>query len=162
MWPFLTPEWLPLHPPHLAQAQCPTIARLAILFHAAPGLSWDCDRPCLRKKWGWSSDSLRYHRKHSATGLLLHLSRDRGVFRSGHCSFGWNDWEWTFLWVGLFACGWVGFAYSWSLLLVQNGLGLSYLQLKLGLVFFACSGNRLAVFTYRSPRPEIGYGLPPP
>ena len=27
------------------------------------------------KKWGCSSDSLRYHRKHSA---LLHLSRDRG------------------------------------------------------------------------------------
>ena len=25
-----------------------------------------------------SSDSLRYHRKHSATGVLLHLSRDRG------------------------------------------------------------------------------------
>ena len=29
-------------------------------------------------KWGCSSDSLRYHRKHSATGVLLHLSRDRG------------------------------------------------------------------------------------
>ena len=38
-----------------------------------------------RKKWGCSSDSLRYHRKHSATWVLLHLSRNRGgVFRSGH------------------------------------------------------------------------------
>ena len=27
---------------------------------------------------GCSSDSLRYHRKHSATGVLLHLSRDKG------------------------------------------------------------------------------------
>ena len=27
------------------------------------------------KKWGCSSDSLRYHRKHSATGVLPHLSR---------------------------------------------------------------------------------------
>ena len=36
--------------------------------------------------WGCSSDSLRYHRKHSATGVLLHLCRDRGggLFRSGH------------------------------------------------------------------------------
>ena len=24
-------------------------------------------------KWGCSSDSLRYHRKHNATGVLLHL-----------------------------------------------------------------------------------------
>ena len=32
------------------------------------------------KKWGCSSDSLRYHRKHSATGALLHLSRDRGGY----------------------------------------------------------------------------------
>ena len=31
------------------------------------------------KKWGCSSDSLRYHRKHSAKGVLLHLSRDRGL-----------------------------------------------------------------------------------
>ena len=30
------------------------------------------------KKLECSSDSLRYHRKHSATGVLLHLSRDRG------------------------------------------------------------------------------------
>ena len=28
---------------------------------------------------GCSSDSLRYHRKHSATGVLPHLSRDRGI-----------------------------------------------------------------------------------
>ena len=51
------------------------------------GLSLNCDRPFLRKKWGCSSDSLRYHRKHSATGVLLHLSRDRGggrLFRPGH------------------------------------------------------------------------------
>ena len=32
------------------------------------------------KKWGCSSDSLRYHRKHCATGVLLHLSRDRGGY----------------------------------------------------------------------------------
>ena len=45
------------------------------------GLSLDCDSPILRgggNKWGCSSDSLRYHRKHSATGVLLPLSRDRG------------------------------------------------------------------------------------
>ena len=32
---------------------------------------------------GCSSDSLRYHRKHSATGVLLHLSRDRGGISVG-------------------------------------------------------------------------------
>ena len=32
------------------------------------------------RKGGCSSDSLRYHRKHSATGVLLHLSRDRGEY----------------------------------------------------------------------------------
>ena len=36
-----------------------------------------------RKKWGCSSDSLQYHRKHSATGVLLHLSRDRGAISVG-------------------------------------------------------------------------------
>ena len=34
------------------------------------------------KKWGCSSDGLRYHRKHSATGVLLRLSRD-GVVSIG-------------------------------------------------------------------------------
>ena len=35
-------------------------------------------------EWGCSSDSPRYNRKDSATGVLLHLSRDRGgVLRSG-------------------------------------------------------------------------------
>ena len=34
------------------------------------GLSLDCDRPFYRKKRGCSSDSLRYHRKHSATGVF--------------------------------------------------------------------------------------------
>ena len=29
---------------------------------------------------GVSGDSLRYRRKHSATGVLLHLSRDRGWY----------------------------------------------------------------------------------
>ena len=28
--------------------------------------------------WGYSSESLRHHRKHVATGVLLHMSRDRG------------------------------------------------------------------------------------
>ena len=36
-----------------------------------------------RKKWG----SLRCHRKHSATGVLLHLSRDRGDISVGSLSF---------------------------------------------------------------------------
>ena len=35
------------------------------------------------KKWGCSSDSLRNHRKHSATGILLHLSRDSGGISVG-------------------------------------------------------------------------------
>ena len=35
------------------------------------GLPLGCDRPLSRKEVG-----LRYHRKHSATGVLLHLSRD--------------------------------------------------------------------------------------
>ena len=40
-------------------------------------LSLDCDRPFLhRKKWGYSSASLRCHRKHSATGVLLQASRE--------------------------------------------------------------------------------------
>ena len=30
------------------------------------------------KKWGCSSDCLRYHRKHRASRVLLHLSSDRG------------------------------------------------------------------------------------
>ena len=30
------------------------------------------------ERGGGSGDSLRYHRKHSATGVLLHLSRDGG------------------------------------------------------------------------------------
>ena len=43
------------------------------------GLSLDCHRPLSTdSKWGCISDSLRYGRKHSATGVLLHLSRDRG------------------------------------------------------------------------------------
>ena len=53
-----------------------------------------CDTPLVRpvwiaighfseKNWGCSSDSVRYHRKHSATGVLLHLSRDRGGISVG-------------------------------------------------------------------------------
>ena len=30
------------------------------------------------KKWGCSSDTLRYHRKHSVTGLTRQVSRNRG------------------------------------------------------------------------------------
>ena len=37
-------------------------------------------------KWGCSSDSLRYHRKHSATGVLLHLSHHRGGISVGSLS----------------------------------------------------------------------------
>ena len=35
------------------------------------------------EKWGYCGESLRYHRKHSATGVLLHLSRDRGGYFGG-------------------------------------------------------------------------------
>ena len=44
---------------------------------------WTAIGHLYRKKWGCSSDSLRHHRKHSATGVLLHLSRDRGVISVG-------------------------------------------------------------------------------
>ena len=47
------------------------------------GLSLDCDGHLLQKEVGCSSDSLRYHRKHSATGVLLHLSRNRGGISVG-------------------------------------------------------------------------------
>ena len=51
-------------------------------FSAIPpllGLSLVCDRPFLQKEGGGgSSDSLRYHRKHSATGVVPHVSRDGG------------------------------------------------------------------------------------
>ena len=48
-----------------------------------------CDSAFYGKKWGCSSGRLRYHRKHSATGVFLHLSRDGGgisvgSLRGGH------------------------------------------------------------------------------
>ena len=63
----------------------------AIGFRGKLFLQYPPSKACLwiaighlyRKKWGCSSDSLRYHRKHSATGVLLHLSRDMGGY------FGW-------------------------------------------------------------------------
>ena len=51
--------------------------KLLLRYHLL-GLSLECDGSFLRKKWGCSSDSLRCHRKDSATGVLLHLSRGRG------------------------------------------------------------------------------------
>ena len=36
-----------------------------------------------RKKWGCSSESLRYHKKHSSSRVLLHVSRDGGVISVG-------------------------------------------------------------------------------
>ena len=39
------------------------------------------------KKSGCSSDSLRDHRKNSVTGVLLHLSRDRGAISVASLSF---------------------------------------------------------------------------
>ena len=63
-----------------APTQCPTIAQLAILFHATPpraigfrgklSLRYPPCQVCLwtaighfyRKKWGCGSDSLRYHK----------------------------------------------------------------------------------------------------
>ena len=47
------------------------------------------------KKWGCSSDSLRYHRKHSATGVLLHLSRARGGY-FGRVNK--NSAQWMYYW----------------------------------------------------------------
>ena len=38
---------------------------------------WTAIGHFMDSKWGCSSDSLQYHRKHSATRVLLHLSRDR-------------------------------------------------------------------------------------
>ena len=46
----------------------------------------ECNRPLLQKEVGCSSDSLRYYRKHSATGVLLHLSRDRRGISVGSLS----------------------------------------------------------------------------
>ena len=78
-----------------------TIARLAILFRATPpiarqasGASFFCDAPCEACLW----TALGYFKERSggvavilcdttentARQVLLHLSRDRGVFRSGH------------------------------------------------------------------------------
>ena len=55
------------------------IGKLFLRYTLVRRLSLDCDRPFLGKEVvGCSSDSLRYRRKHSATGVLLHLSRDRG------------------------------------------------------------------------------------
>ena len=44
------------------------------------------------KKCGCSSESLRYHRKHSATGVLLHLSRDRGGYFGRVTKYGRLGW----------------------------------------------------------------------
>ena len=41
---------------------------------------WIAVGHCSGKNWGCSSDSLRYHRKHSATEVLLDLSRDKGGY----------------------------------------------------------------------------------
>ena len=48
-------------------------------LHSKPCL-WSAIGHFHGKKRGCSSDSLRYHRKHSATGVLLHLSRDMGGY----------------------------------------------------------------------------------
>ena len=57
-------------------------------FSAMPlltGLSLDCDRPFLRKEGGPQQRQSAIPQEHSATGVLLHLSRDGGGgFRSGH------------------------------------------------------------------------------
>ena len=82
---------------------------MAILFRATPPyraigfrgkllLRYPPSKACLwiaidhfhRKKWGCSSDSLRYHRTHIATGVLLHLSRDRGRY-FGRVTKKWHD-----------------------------------------------------------------------
>ena len=82
-------------------------SRLAILFHAMPPIArqasgasffchiffqgtslWIAIGHFYGKKWGGcSSDSLRYHRKRSATGLLLHMSRDKAGGYFGRVTF---------------------------------------------------------------------------
>ena len=52
-------------------------------------------------KWGCSSDSLRCHRKHSAIGVLLHLSRDRGGYFGGVTKSGGPLWHLLAIWVFL-------------------------------------------------------------
>ena len=77
----------------------PLPAKVLVSPYSAIGDTISCDAPysaigfspcyaCLwiaighfqGKKWRCSSDSLRYHMKHSATGVLLHLCRDRGGY----------------------------------------------------------------------------------
>ena len=52
--------------------------KLFLRYPPSKACLWIAIGQFYRKKWGYSSDSLRHHRKHSATGVLLHLSRDRG------------------------------------------------------------------------------------
>ena len=50
-------------------------------FSAIPplqGLFWTAIGHFYGNKWGCSSDSLRHHRKHSATEVVRQVSRDRG------------------------------------------------------------------------------------
>ena len=47
------------------------------------GRSLECDRPFFIERSAGVAP-LRYHGKHSATGVLLHLSRGRGGILSGH------------------------------------------------------------------------------
>ena len=55
--------------------------KLLLRYPLSKACLWTTIGHFFGKKWGCSSDSLRYHRKHSATGVLLHLSCDWG----GNC-----------------------------------------------------------------------------
>ena len=54
--------------------------KLLLRYSPSKACLWIAIDHLYRKKWGCSSDSLRYHRKHSATGVMLHLSPDRGGY----------------------------------------------------------------------------------
>ena len=58
--------------------------KLFLRYPPSKACLWTAIGHLYGEKWGCSSDSLRYHRKHSATGVARQVSRDRGVFRLGH------------------------------------------------------------------------------
>ena len=59
-----------------------------------------------------------------------------------------------------FFCLWQGYFYGWSLLLAVNCLGLLYLRLRFGLLFFCLRWKiGLSFLLMVPPRPEIRFGL---
>ena len=79
------------------------------------------------KKWGCSSDSLRCHRKHSATGVLLHLSCDKGGISVGSLRESLHVWNGYFQKKGITVTAFrvrvvVCFAGTVSLSFLQNAV----------------------------------------